>query len=128
ADTATIAAGHWIMELRKADAPVPDSHHYLDEFCRMEYEEWAGQWLFQDLGNADRFDGPEKHREEIKRLIDKAKRAGGDAKPRPPRSYYAVLLMDGDGMGDPFRVAGPAEISRLASALHECCLQPAPRL
>jgi CRISPR-associated protein Cmr2 len=131
ADTATIAAGHWIMELRKADPPVPDSHSFLDEFCRLEFEEWSGQWIFQGpdfVRNSDKFEGPGEHRDDIADLLEDAKRAARETDLRPPRSYYAVLLMDGDGMGDRFRDAEPAEINRMARALHEFSLETVPRL
>ncbi len=83
-DTATVAAGPWLARLRSADPPIPPGgDHYLHE-----RPEWSGQWLHQ-TGDPDEPAPPD-----VAELLREARRRGGS-----PPTYLAVLVMDGDHMG-----------------------------
>lgn len=80
ADTATIAAAEWLDQVQLD----PDQ-------VRREHDRWSGQWLHWTRPDQDRDDrAPDD-------VWGRIRRARQDS--RPP-TYFAVLLMDGDRMGD----------------------------
>lgn len=87
-DTYTIAAFSWMNELLKEEI-------VFDRV--MKHEEWNGDWLSwkspESVDKDEYPDCPEKVFKEIKEL---RKTAG---KSNPP-SYYAILMLDGDNMGE----------------------------
>lgn len=76
-DTATLAARIW---LNRANIN-PD-----------EFSNWNGQWLHGEDGTDD-----EAEQKKIRRRVAEVRKTGN--LPEPP-SYYAILLADGDNMGD----------------------------
>jgi CRISPR-associated protein Cmr2 len=94
-DTATLAAGPWIAGLRGLDTPIPDEHAYLHEWAREQCGSWSGQWLHRAE------DPDEPAPKAIAEEIRKARTAQGT-----PPVYLAVLMMDGDRMGERLRVCG----------------------
>lgn len=77
ADTATLAGQIW---LNRANIN-PD-----------EFSNWNGQWLHGEDGTDD-----EAEQKKIRRRVAEVRKTGN--LPEPP-SYYAILLADGDNMGD----------------------------
>lgn len=98
-DTATVAAAQW---LRKAASVVG----YRFE----EHSNWSGQWLHWPRPD---FDPEEPCPQSVFEDIQHAKQDCG-----PVPTYYAVLMLDGDKMGDKFRSgAGADHHQRISSAL-----------
>jgi CRISPR-associated protein Cmr2 len=83
-DTATVAARLWLDEGEPLD---PDS-------VRRTHDDWSGMWLYgperDRKPDEEEPDAPEDVR---KRILAKHSRQG------PPPAYYAVLMLDGDGLG-----------------------------
>jgi len=102
-DTATVAAAAWLQD-----------HSDLLENS-MDQATWSGQWLHQQsqqLANeADEETIPDKIWENITR----ARR-----QKRPP-AYYAILMLDGDRMGD--HLKGRSKIIRVSQALANFALE-----
>ncbi|HVC96167.1 MAG TPA: type III-B CRISPR-associated protein Cas10/Cmr2 [Pirellulales bacterium] len=81
-DTATIAASAWLERAKE----IVDRRR-----IRAELDEWSGQWLHWPSTNADKDDVCPP---EVFERIQAARRQFG----KPP-SYFAVLMVDGDGLG-----------------------------
>jgi len=79
-DTATLAAKLWLREANIADEWIRGSN-------------WNGQWLHGE--DRDTKKSKEVPPPELTAKIKAAKQVVG-----PPPTYYAILLMDGDSMGD----------------------------
>lgn len=89
-DTATVAAARWLEQARAK------GFHLLDpERIRDEFGDWSGQWLHASGDDAGEDDSPCPP--ELQREIRKAR---GDSQLGPPPAYYAVLMIDGDRLGD----------------------------
>jgi CRISPR-associated protein Cmr2 len=84
-DTATVAAAKWL-----AEAGIdPDA-------VRREHGDWNGRWLHQkSRGDVEDDDLPPK-----KPIWQKIKAAKDAKKLGAPPTYYAILLMDADRMGE----------------------------
>lgn len=85
-DTSTIAAREWLQTGEELD---PEGIWKRDRY-------WSGQWLHWKSPNQDE----EEDRcptELWKQILSKRKKQG------PPPTYLAVVVMDGDKMGDLFR-------------------------
>jgi CRISPR-associated protein Cmr2 len=85
-DTATVAARRWLADAEELD---PDK-------VREEKGHWSGQWLHWQ--QPDQEEDEEPCPPDIWERIQKKKRLQG----RPP-TYYAILWMDGDRMGELFQ-------------------------
>jgi CRISPR-associated protein Cmr2 len=83
ADTATVAAAHWL----KADSPLEPK-----EFRRQK-PRWSGQWLHWQSSES-----PDPDEDDVPDAIWKRIRTKR-AKQGPPPAYYAILMIDGDEMG-----------------------------
>lgn len=83
-DTATVAAARWL-----AGAGI--DHNQVRE----EHRRWSGQWLHWARSNQD--DDEDDCPPEVWRRIEAARR---DPKLGRPPTYYAILMLDGDRMGD----------------------------
>jgi CRISPR-associated protein Cmr2 len=81
ADTATLAAQPWLAQL-------PD-----DLLINTKSGDWNGQWLHWPRRDADSEE--DACPDDVWGKIRDAKKTLG-----PPPSYYAVLMLDGDNMGD----------------------------
>mgnify|MGYP005850492659 CR=1 FL=1 len=90
-DSATIAAAPWIASLRSAAPALPDEHHYLHEWARETHGAWSGRWIH----NVDDQDEPAPRN--VAAMIREAKSREGLL---APQAYLAVLVMDGDKMGE----------------------------
>lgn len=86
-DTATVAARCWL------DANKLPEGKAVDEWCWKEHKDkqWSGQWLHA----ADNADGDDAAPEDVAAKIKSLKRKA--SKPLP--AYYAILMLDGDKMG-----------------------------
>ena len=110
-DTATIAAAQWLAS-STAQAPALDPRQ-----VRQEYEEWSGRWLHWSKRDQEQDESP-CPQEVWNQIVRKRKHQG------PAPSYYAILMMDGDRMGQRLRErpgrAHPQRISRTLAdfALH----------
>ena len=109
ADTATIAAANWIVELSKESVEGLPNDKYLHEHVYDENKHWSGQWL--NWKSRDPYEHLDSSRDDdpmpewVWKLIGNSKNAMRKAskwdpeKPAAPPTYYAVLAMDGDHMG-----------------------------
>jgi len=86
-DTATIAAAEWL-----------DRAGIDHDQIRQEQGNWSGQWLHRE--ERGELAPDEKCPAEVRRRIGEARE-----KPGPPPAYYAVLMLDGDQMGEWLRGA-----------------------
>lgn len=86
-DTATVAASDWLA----AEPPLN-----WRELARDSGRPWSGQWLHAggEGGDPDPDEAPPPEIGEAIRSKIRDRRSG------PPPTYYAVLLCDGDAMGD----------------------------
>lgn len=80
-DTATVAAAGWLEDRGLDPARL-----------RNKYDRWSGQWLHWGSANQDEDDPCPA---DLFRLIQQ-KRGEGEK----PSAYYAVLMIDGDSMGE----------------------------
>lgn len=90
-DTAIIAAQCWLKQ-----AQIDPK-----EF-RATYKFWNGQWLHGRKG-PDSGDWPENQKENVKEAFDNLQsevRNATQSIGRPPPGYYAILVADGDQMGE----------------------------
>jgi CRISPR-associated protein Cmr2 len=112
ADTATVAAAHW---LKRSPIEIdPDA-------VWRQHKRWSGQWLHWLKRDQEKDKGEPRVPSEVWRLIE-AKRAP-DAQ-GPPPTYYAVLMMDGDHMGrwlrgEKCKTAGRDLQTRISTALSQ---------
>ena len=112
ADTATIAAAHWLIEAG------------LDpEATRQRHQRWSGQWLHWPNAQAD--DDEDDCPSSLFSCIQKLR---SSARHGPPPTYYAVVAMDGDQMGDKLRGARSRDAHQAISrALAHFALRLAPQ-
>lgn len=89
-DTATVAAADW-LESAKNVSPGSDGGLSFDY---TKIDGWNGQWLHWTGREADKEDPPPDD------LLRKIQRLRSPRKLRPPPLYYAVLMIDGDEMGE----------------------------
>ena len=91
-------------ELRDSDTPTMAARKWLSEGESLNpdnFRPWNGQWLHWSSDDQGVGDGDPKRPPGLKARIDaKAKAQGG----KPP-TYYALLHLDGDNMGDVFQGA-----------------------
>ena len=80
-DTATVAAAEWLIEA-EID---PDRVRY-------EHRDWNGRWIHQK----NRHDVEETEKSPPEKIWEQIRKA---KKKTPPPSYYAILMMDADNMG-----------------------------
>jgi CRISPR-associated protein Cmr2 len=85
-DTATVAARRWLRSEPRLDP----------EAVRRQHGDWSGQWLHWQ--RRDQEEDEEPCPEEVWRAIQAKKRLQG----KPP-TYYAIVQMDGDHMGQLFQ-------------------------
>ena len=86
-DTATIAAARWLSH----DDPLNP-----DDVWKQE-RRWSGQWLHWKSQDEGKEDGERPVSDRVWRIIG-AKKRNPEHPPLP--TYYAVLVLDGDRMGD----------------------------
>lgn len=96
-DTATVAAARWLREASEGGF----RHH--------SRRDWSGQWLHWSRPDMDEDEPCPEHVFEDIRAAKDRERAG--AVP----TYYAILMLDGDKMGDKFRSGAGAEHHRRIS-------------
>ncbi|MDX1971930.1 MAG: type III-B CRISPR-associated protein Cas10/Cmr2 [Candidatus Sumerlaeia bacterium] len=101
-DTATIAAGPWLKQLR---SHFPEHRTYLHE----QYDDWSGQWLHREKDGED-------IKPEVEQLIRQSKIAMADHLSVP--LYYAVLMMDGDSIGKALRKLDKEKINQFTKNLN----------
>jgi CRISPR-associated protein Cmr2 len=89
-DTATVAAAEWLQ--RAADHGI--------NLAPSEIRNWSGQWLHWSSREQD--EGEEPCPSNVWDLIVKARR---HQQVGPPPAYYAVLMLDGDHLGEWLRGA-----------------------
>ncbi len=111
ADSATVAAALWL-----------DQAKIRPEAIRRQQGDWSGQWLHWTTSTAEDEDPcPEA----VWSQIQQAKRG---QKEKPP-TYYALLMLDGDRMGQILRNAGSTERCRaFSAALTRFALEQVPGL
>jgi CRISPR-associated protein Cmr2 len=106
-DTATVAAALWL----KQDQPL-----FPNEVRDEDRKTWSGQWLHWSKQHQD----PDEDRvpdDVWARIRSKRSRQGG------PPTYYAVLMMDADRMGDRLaRVSNAEDHRKISTALAEFAL------
>jgi CRISPR-associated protein Cmr2 len=91
-DTSTIAAALWLEQARQQGFNIdPDAN-------RREHGSWSGQWLHRDEHDPDEEPCPK----EVRSLIARAREHKSVG---APPAYYAVLMIDGDRMGEWLRGA-----------------------
>lgn len=86
-DTATIAAATW---LKRAQAEKFD---LFPQRVRQRHGTWSGSWLHRRIRGVDSSD--EECPEEVAQVISNASQRLG-----APPAYYAILVMDGDHLGE----------------------------
>ncbi|NLF69580.1 MAG: type III-B CRISPR-associated protein Cas10/Cmr2 [Candidatus Anammoximicrobium sp.] len=107
-DTATVAATQWLEAQPDKGAPELDPAHVRNRSQRP----WSGQWLHWSRPDAD--DEQETRcPDEVWDIIQDKRRRQGKAP-----TYYAILMLDGDHMGDILRaVPGPKHQLQVSRAL-----------
>lgn len=105
-DTATVAAAEWL------EGAGPDLQRYADR------GEWSGQWLHWVRQDQDKDEA--RCPDEVWAQILEAKR---NSKNNPP-SYYAILVADGDNMGQWLR-GDKLDQGRRMSPLHHMAISEA---
>lgn len=108
-DTATVAACDWLQEAEIR----PDDW--------WDNGSWNGQWLHWDRADAD----PDEERvpDELWSQIRRARRQLG-----APPSYFAVLVADGDRMGERFRKADREAAQRISKKLSGFAVNAVPQI
>lgn len=107
-DTATIAASAWLKA--------------AGMWGEVEREGWSGQWLHWRRGVEADGDGAPK--DDFLAAREEATRRLG-----PPPKYYAILMMDGDGIGQVLSSRPrPAELDAVTGKLSEFALRKVPAL
>lgn len=127
-DTATIAAAGWIRGLGK-----DGTQEYIHERLDNTPDPWSGQWLHwkerdpwagrADTSSKDDDACPEEVWNQIQETKEDAKKNRGLKAPPP---YYALLMLDGDGMGDFFRGASQKNAEEASGALQDFALKIVP--
>ncbi len=108
ADTATVAAWEWLAEARRL------GFDWLDPVrCVRELGTWSGQWLHARKPRDEDADESEACPEPVWSQLVKARQ---DARLGWPPAYYAVLVVDGDRMGEWLRGERSPRVEEL---LHE---------
>lgn len=114
-DTATVAARLW---LKKVGIDCEEE--------RKQHGVWSGQWLHWQHQEPDADDGEKSVPPSLWDRI-RAKRTLPDS--GEPPTYYAILMMDGDRMGEKLRQQGAAENHRrISSTLANFALRLAPEI
>jgi CRISPR-associated protein Cmr2 len=127
ADTATAAAADWLKA--DPDKGTPALH---PASVRKKSGRWSGQWLHWVEPSQDREEEPVPTEtnftpdgKSVWDIIKKKKEAQG----KPP-TYYAILMIDGDNMGDWLRgkegKSGPRRHRQISQALARFALQIVP--
>lgn len=109
-DTATVAAKFW---LEKEPMISPEK-------IRKEKKDWSGQWLHWNKPNQDSDEWPVPD-DLWNTITTKRKRE------KPP-TYYVILMMDGDKMGDKLRKAERLQHKQISGKLAEFALNIAPSI
>ncbi|MES2791593.1 MAG: type III-B CRISPR-associated protein Cas10/Cmr2 [Planctomycetota bacterium] len=108
-DTHTVAAAKWLTR----------SEHVQDDFELQRKSHWNGQWLHWERPNQDGVDVcSDRTWQEIQ---EKKGLRGKGAVP----IYYAVLMLDGDKMGDRLRVASQSEQTNMSRLMSQFALKEA---
>ena len=102
ADTATVAARCWLERAREFDDPKGQF-----DFQDGQWHPWSGHWLHWH--NRDEAEPDEQPPEELK---DKIRALSHPDRLGPPPTYYAVLMMDGDRLGQWLRGKLSPEVFR----------------
>lgn len=97
-DTASVAAAPWLNDPARKN---------LREYAKAE----GGQWLHWSSPNQGATDQEPEVRSEIWSELRSSR------KESPPPAYYAVLMMDGDRMGDKQRGKDNATLQKISAAL-----------
>lgn len=109
ADIHTLAAREWLKEAG------------IDWQTLQDRGDWSGYWLrWESVDRAAETGEPEPPQEVWDQIQD-AKRVHGD-----PPVYYAVLMLDGDNMGDKMRTADRELRLRISAALGDFSAERAP--
>lgn len=109
-DNATVAAAKWLERAQRNGIPQLDP-----EIIRTQEGNWSGQWLH--LADKDDQDSDDACPLEVRELIQRA--IAGTDLGRPP-TYFAVLMMDGDNLGEWLR---GERSPRLCEVLHPKIVQ-----
>jgi CRISPR-associated protein Cmr2 len=106
-DTATVAATQWLEAQPDRDAPELDPALVRNH----NRSPWSGQWLHWSRRGAD--EEETRCPEEVWKIIQAKRKRQGN-----PPTYYAILMLDGDHMGDILRaVPGPKHQLQVSRAL-----------
>lgn len=119
-DTYTIAAFSWMNKLLK-DETVFD--------WVMKHEKWNGAWLSwkdEKTPDEDEYDDcPKDVFEKIKELRNIAE---NKKLPEHPQSYYAILMLDGDSMGEKLINADEKTRKEISKKLADFAMKDVPRI
>lgn len=129
-DTATVAAAGWLAE------PGMEARGKLCSRAFRAGANWSGQWL-QAADPAKGSKASEGAGEDDEALICAARKEARKASSKPeciyasqssPPSYYAILMLDGDGIGNLMREAGTERASQISRATSAFALEDVPRI
>jgi len=113
-DTATVAAALWLRH-----EPLLNTDQLRDE----EYGTWNGQWLHWPTDNHGAEEQEWPRPSAVGTAIREKIKIHG-----PPPTYYAILMLDGDHMGDQFRQAGPEQAGVISAALTDFAVNRVPEI
>ena len=113
-DTHTVAAAKWLEKSDKINGDF-----LLDSG---EVSNWNGHWLHWE--QRKQADGEESPSEGLWQRIQDKKRLIGKGKGPVPH-YYAVLMLDGDKMGDRLRTASREDQTRMSRLMSNFALEVA---
>mgnify|MGYP000285992235 CR=1 FL=1 len=116
-DTATVAARCWLDDNKLAEGGT------LDSWCWKEHRDksWSGQWLHA----ADDADGDDAAPPDVAAKIKSLKRKAS----KTPPAYYAILMLDGDKMGQTLQeLKSDRDHSEFSRQLGSFSLNTVPRI
>lgn len=93
-DTATVAAAEWLDRAKERGLETQSDDGRDCSFDYTSFSGWNGQWLHWTGGKADKEEGPPPD------LLEKIRVLRHPSKLGPAPLYYAVLMIDGDQMGE----------------------------
>ena len=112
-DTATVAAAVWLKEGETLDP----------ETVWRQRKQWNGQWLHWSSPNQEKEEGEAEVRDDVWKTIRKKKDSQG-----PPPAYYAILMLDGDKMGEKLRHANQKRYGEISQALTRFAVEDVPSI
>jgi CRISPR-associated protein Cmr2 len=120
-DTATIAAANWLKQTSDNELPL---HEMIEKQLKDNNtgKHWWGNWLHQRKQKESDEECPKEAWDTIRKAREQAENMQLGA----PPSYYAILALDGDRMGEKLRNASRKEQGKISQLLQQFTLEKVP--